>query len=127
MTPSSRLAIAPAVAFALSFAVVLALGYLVTQIVGDGSGATSAAPTPGTIEFDGKRYSFGPVSAGTTFTRQLSAQVGRLDDDRKVQVCVTIPAGTTIPDREWTQRVDGRSCTAEESGSIVRFRLERAR
>jgi hypothetical protein len=46
MTTSTRLAIAPIVAFALSFAVVLALGQLVARPPGDGGGPTTPPSTP---------------------------------------------------------------------------------
>jgi hypothetical protein len=185
MTTNSRLAIAPAVAFALSCAVVLALGQLIVQFSTDnaaeptpptaappadriespqppftpqnpgatpavptqpaapnsgaapsnGSGGTAAgSPTNGTgdavvglIEFDGKKYGFGPVGRGTTtFTDgQITAQAVPLDDE-DVQVCVAIPPGATIPDKDWEPQADGRWCVVEESGLHVRFAMERA-
>lgn len=137
MTMSSRLAIAPVVAFAVAFAVVLALGQLVATPPTAPTPPSTASPVvPPPTELGGAKVAtvesdatggikFGPLDPGTFAGPGLSVRVDPLDG-RKVRVCVTTSQGTTIEDPGWKAQGGGTSCAVVRSGSYARVHLEPA-
>ena len=135
MVTSERLARAPIVAFGLAFAVVLALGQVLSPSPSAGDPAqppspaapspTSPAPDPSTAA-ESRTFDLGPVVWGMAAPdpglSALRLQVWPGDGDQ-VHVCLQVPEGWRIDGSGWT-RAGGRvHCRSAPSGETLRLVL----
>ena len=137
MVTSERLARAPIVAFGLTFAVVLALGQVLSPSPSAGDPAqppspaapspTSPAPDPSTAA-ESRTFDLGPVVWGMAAPdpglSALRLQVWPGDGDQ-VHVCLQVPDGWRVSSPGWTPVVGGVHCRSATSDQGLQLTLER--